>query len=98
MKVSCQDLSGNKVLLHTLKHVLIAALLKSLLINLELSSVKTFFQLLEATLDLEDRTLSGLLLDSETIDLFLDFLKVILLGDHKLFDIIVLLFYLTELD
>jgi len=78
--------------------VLIAALLKSLLINLELSSVETFFKLLEATLDLENRTLSGLLLNSETIDLFLDFLKVILLGDHKLFDIIVLLFDLTELD
>ena len=52
----------------------------------------------EAGLDLEDGSLSSLLLDPETLDLLLDLLEVVLLGIHELLDIVVLLLDLTELS
>jgi hypothetical protein len=78
--------------------VLIAVFLKCLFINLELSSVKTFLELLKTTLNLEDRTLGGLFLYSETVNLLLDFFEVLLLSDNKLFNIIVLLLDLSEFN
>lgn len=92
------DLGGNKVSLHALKHMAEAVLLKGLLIDLELGSVEALLKLLEATLDLEYGALSGLLLDSEAVDLLLDFLKVVLLGNHQLLHVVVLLLDLAELD
>jgi hypothetical protein len=75
-----------------------AVLLKGLLIDLELGSVEALLKLLEATLDLEHGALSGLLLYTEAVDLLLDFLKVVLLGNHQLLHVVVLLLDLAELD
>ena len=91
LQISCLQLAGNEILVHSLKHVLIGALGHSLSIDLVLSLFHGLFKLSNSFFVVGDWSLNLCLLDLESSNLLADTIVFLLLESDKLFGVVVFL-------
>ena len=97
LEIGGLQLTGNKVFLHTLKHVVIGARVQPLSVNLILSLLQALSELGQSLLVVGDGPLDVGLLDLKTHDLLADAVVLSLLESDGLLGLVVLFLNLREL-